>query len=266
MIYFFKKFVSKFLFPVPLVGGLMLMGLFFLLSKRWQRPRLGRSLLVTGTVLYFLFHYYSFSNMLLEPIEYKYLAHLPNSSVGAEKLDPPPEFIIVFAASIYLNADTPVTSRMESACLSRLLETVRLHRIYPDARVIVSLCDRDISFYEKRRMLDEFAEIVGVDSESIDIITGALNTNDEVNQFRKIVGDKRVIAVSSASHIPRIMMMLKRNNMNAVPAPCGHNIMHGDNTRRSFNPWSFFPSSGSMDHAEAAIYEWMGMLWELMTG
>lgn len=289
--FFLKKFISRFLFPVPLIAGLLLLGLLFLCSKRWPKPRpkLGKILIAASTVLYLLLHYSFIPNMLLEPIEYRYPAHLPNASIATSKLDhatgqanglvnlasighsavgyslPLPEFIIVFSQGLESSIDLPVTSRISETFLARIMEAVRLGRIYPDAQIIVSLCNSKISLDEKRQWLDEFSSVVGMDKGSMDLITGALDTNDEVNQFKEIVVDKRVIAVSSASHIPRIMMMLKRNGIDAVPAPCGHEIRHGD-SGGPFNPAGLFPSAGSMDNAETAIYSRLGMLWEWMTG
>lgn len=265
--FFLKKFVSRFLFPVPLIAGLLLFGLLFLCSKRWPKPRpkLGKILIASGTVLYLLFHYSFFTSSLLGPIEYKYPAHLPCSADSAEKLDPPPEFILVFAQGITDVKELPVTSRINGVLLARIMEAVRLHRIYPDAKVIVSLCNEKLSSDQKRQWLDQFSAIVRVERGSIDFITGALDTDDEVNMFKKIVGDKRVIAVSSASHIPRIMQMMKRYDVDAVPAPCGHEIIY-DSAAGPFNPARLFPSAGSMDNAETAIYERLGQLWEMLTG
>ena len=47
-----KKLISRFLFPVPLCAGLLLLGLALLSFTRWKRT--GRGLMLTGTLLLLL--------------------------------------------------------------------------------------------------------------------------------------------------------------------------------------------------------------------
>ena len=137
MLFWLKKFVSFWLMPLPFCLTLLAIGLCVLLWSR--RARLGRGLLFAGTILLMLFSNKFVSDALVRPLETRYPA-IPEFVAGAPL---PPElaacrFVVVLGSG---NGNAPglsATNQLSVSGLARLTEAVRLLRVLPDARAIIS--------------------------------------------------------------------------------------------------------------------------------
>ena len=303
--FFLKKLLPCFLFPVPVCAGFLLLGLGVWNFTRWKRT--GRGLVITGTVLLLAFSYPWLPRLALRHLEARYPAVLgvsgqwsvgssqktgdggtagglrgtsnnqhptsniegggiPVDSGGRQKgEDGAPSFIMVLSAS-GLSADTnrPPAARLSDESLQRLLEGVRLHRLFPNTTLLVSVSGSAVPDEEKIRVLRELLLIFGMATNAVQVCATARDTEDEVVWCRQVVTTNRVILVSSASHLPRAMVLAHRHSVNAVPAPSGYLV--DTVTPSVFSPGHLFPSAGNLQNSERALHEYLGLLWEAVRG
>jgi uncharacterized SAM-binding protein YcdF (DUF218 family) len=126
----FTKIVSKFLFPYPLSISIILVGLSFL----WLSPRrnLGRIVTTVGVVLLLLVSYKPLPEAMIEPLEYRYLPLLAVEPYQEIK------WIVVLGESNTAMAGLPAISRLSKTSLARLAEGIRLYRMLPDGKILLS--------------------------------------------------------------------------------------------------------------------------------
>ena len=135
--FWLKKFVSFWLMPLPLCLALLVAGL--LLSRSPRRSRLGRPLLVLAAALLLLFSNKVVSTRLLRPLEGRFPA-VAEVAAGA----PAPASIAACRLVAVLGGGhsdlpgIPATSQLSASALGRIVEAVRLLRILPGARLVVS--------------------------------------------------------------------------------------------------------------------------------
>jgi len=79
---------------------------------------------------------------------------------------------------------------------------------------------------------------MGVSDSDIVLEPDSKDTKDEAVLIQKIVGNEKLILVTSASHMPRSMALFKKRGMQPIPAPTDHTIKR----RQRISPGVFFPA------------------------
>ena len=95
---------------------------------------MGRLFLTIGIVLLWIISTPFFPHLILGDLEQKYPAHL---LAGDEKLSGV-KFIVVLAGGYNETPDIPLISKFSYEGIVRLLEGIRLCRIYDDSKLILS--------------------------------------------------------------------------------------------------------------------------------
>jgi len=171
--------------------------------------------------------------------------------------------ILVLGQGLADERDLPANSRVGEVYLARILEAVRLHRLMPSTRILVSVAGY-VTSADKRDFLDGMADIFGLERDVFVLLDGARDTEDELELALAELRGGHVIVVSSASHLPRAMLMFAGRGVDALPSPCGYKVLEPGE-----GPWTplvLFPNAGNMETAENAVYETMGKLWERLRG
>jgi uncharacterized SAM-binding protein YcdF (DUF218 family) len=265
--FFLKKLLSRFLFPVPLCVGLLLLGL--LLWSFTKRKKCGRGLVVAGTLLLLAFSYPLLPRLALSHLESQYppLAEFESqrTEVGGQKLGgEAPRFIMVLGQDVSADTNRPPAARFADEALKRIIEGVRLHRLLTNSTLLVSVSGPTVTQEEKQRVMGELLLIFGLPTNAVKVCASAWDTEDEVRWCKNVVGTNRVIIVSSASHLPRAMLLGRKSGLNAVAAPSG--FLVDTVTQSPFSPGWFFPSSFSLYKSERAMNEYLGLAWERVRG
>ena len=256
--FFLKKLLPCFLFPVPLCAGFLLCGLVVWNFTRWKKT--GRGLVVTGTFLILAFSYPWLPRLSLTRLESQY----PRMTSGPD-LSPPVSFIMVLCAS-GLSADTnrPAAARLSGESLQRIVEGVRLQRLFPDSTLLVSVSGTAVAKQEKEQVLGDLLLVFGMATNSVRVCATARDTEDELVWCKQVVTTNRVFLVSSASHLPRAMRLARRHGLDAVPSPSGYLV--DTVTQSAFSPGRLFPNAGNLEDSERALHEYLGLLWEAVRG
>jgi uncharacterized SAM-binding protein YcdF (DUF218 family) len=258
--FFLKKLVSRFFFPVPLCAGLLLFGL-----GLWyftKRKRAGRGCVVAGTVLLLFFSYSWLPDGMLRQLESP-IAPVLIPTGHANPISS--NYICILGQGISSDTSLPANARFNDIFLKRMVEGVRLHRLLPNPTFLVSIAGSNVSQEEKQAVLGGLLRILGLESETLPVCATARDTNDEITWFKQIAGTNRVFLVSCASHLPRAMVLAKKHSLNAIPSPSGY--LAGRVEKKSpLSRAGLFPTSENLAGSERAIYEYLGLAWEKVKG
>jgi uncharacterized SAM-binding protein YcdF (DUF218 family) len=100
---------------------------------------------------------------------------------------------------------------------------------------------------------------LGVSANDIYQFLTTKNTADEAATFRSTFGiNNKLYVVTSAIHMPRSMYLFRREGINATAAPT--NYMNKKGTDQHLYK-AFIPGSENVFRMEAAMHEYVGMLW-----
>ncbi|MFP4521062.1 MAG: YdcF family protein [Fibrobacterota bacterium] len=170
-------------------------------------------------------------------------------------------YIIVLGSGNRFKNGLPPTAVTSETAMMRLTEGLRLGRLYPEAKVILSggavFGDRSCASV----MLDA-AVSLGFDSSKFILSDQSLDTHEESVNISKIVGNKNCILVTSASHMPRSAGLFKKQGVIFNPSPTDFQAVRAIR----LNPHHFFPSSKNLSKLKLAVHEFAGIIWSKLNG
>ena len=112
------------------------------------------------------------------------------------------------------------------------------------------------------RLMRQFVLTMGVPEEDVIVESESRDTKDQALFVEKIVGKEALVLVTEASHMPRSMALFHKQGLFPIAAPVGHLISPGGKA----GLWGFIPNSGSLQIAERAFYEYLGLAWGVLRG
>ncbi len=258
--FWLKKVVSFWLMPLPLCLALFVSGL--LLARSPRRSRAGRALLFTAAALLLLFSNKAVSTLLLAPLEERYPAVPEIASAG-----PVPDsikgcrFVVVLGGGNSDMPGIPATGQLSSSALGRIVEAVRLLRVLPGARLVVS-GPGEPGRRSHAAVLARAAESLGIDPARTALIDTALDTEDESMAVARLVGSARVALVTSAWHMPRAAALFRSAGVDIAPCPADFVARGNHRFRWGDLGWD----SESLERSTLAVHEWIGLLWLRLRG
>ncbi len=217
MLFWLKKAVSFCLMPLTICLGLMLAGLWLMRSRR--RQNLGRGLVIAGVLLLLLFSNNLVSTWLIRPLE----AHYPPQPEFTPGAPLPPalarcRYVVVLGGGHGDDASLPATGQLSPFALARIVEGVRLLRLLPEARLIVT-GPASGNHPTHASVLAAAAVALGAPAERIVKIETARDTEEESQAVRQLIGDAPVALVTSAWHLPRAAALFRHAGVDALPCP-----------------------------------------------
>lgn len=236
-----KKIVSRLFFPLSLVLGLFLVGLL-------RSPK-GKRWLWSGVISLYLFSFYPFAFLLLWPLESRY------QPVSEAALRKEIKWVVVLGGGSREAPWLTPEDRLNDASLKRLLEGIRLIRLLPQARLILSGGDYR-GQQPVARIMHDIALRYGLPPSRLVSEEASWDTHDEAIVLKKVLGDDDFYLVTSAGHMPRSMALFKKEGTRPMAAPTDFLAVW-----ESFGLLSFFPQAGALQKTEAAFYEYLGLLW-----
>lgn len=258
MFFWLKKLLGYWLMPLPLCLAVLVAGV--LLMRRPRRARLGRRLVAAGVIALLLFGNKFVSTLLLAPLETRYAA-IPEVRADAVPADLAAcRFVVVLGSG---NGNTPglsASNELSVSALARITEAVRLLRVLPLARLVVS-GPADGKYLAHAVVLARAAASLGVAPDRFIYIDQARDTEDESLAVKKIVGDAPFALVTSAWHLPRAMALFRHAGLTPLPCPTDFNARTGD-WRWNDLLWDV----ESLERSTWAVRERIGYLWIWIRG
>jgi uncharacterized SAM-binding protein YcdF (DUF218 family) len=252
MIFLLTKIVLALILPPASLLLIMVVGLLIMGRSRL----IGRLLLFTGLALLYLLSVEPMSSTLLRPLE-GYATPFSANYKGRDA-------IVVLAGGARNIKWTGVAVQPSSTSLERVVYGVQLQRDSGRLPLVITGGSGDSSMpgISEGEAMAEVARALGVSKRNLIVEDSSRNTLENARYVRKVIGDgRRVILVTSASHMKRASAMFRISGFDVLPAPCGY--------RSEDKPLvikSFIPSASSLSDSSTALYEYFGLVWYRIRG
>ena len=247
-----KKIIAAFCMPLPiLVLMTTLAGICF-----WRRKlALAKCLSFLSVIFFYLISIQVTSTYLSASLETQYPSYQKNDN---ENLD----YVLVLGSSHISDETQPISSLLSSAGLMRLTEGIRVYRLNPGSKLLLSgySFGDEISHAEA---LKRVASHFGVPERDMILQGQVKDTQEEATYWTRLAKGKKMALVTSASHMPRSMYLFNNIMMNnnavlkIIPAPTDYMSHQGG--QLMWKDW--FPSGRNIYNVERAWHEYLGLLW-----
>lgn len=257
MLLYFKHFVTKLLFPEPFGFFLSLLGIVLL----WLAPkrRVGIILLLIGIGCLLICGYAPVANMVLHPLESRYPSF--DQVLSESRIEELPKYIVVLAGGHTSAPGIPITSQLSGPALIRLIEGIRLFCLIPESKLVLT-GGPVFDPLPAAELMARLAQSLGVDKQDIIFESESRFTHEQAKLIKKILGRRRFILVTSASHMPRSIALFRKLGMDPIPAPTDHRISKPPDWHQYFS----LPSAGNLQKTQRALYEYLGFIWAKLKG
>ncbi len=260
MLFWLKKTVGFWLMPLPFCLGAMVLGALLMLSRRWARA--GRRLAIGGFGLLLIYSNSFVGRALIKPLEIAYPAvpDLPAGTAVPARLAAC-RYIVVLGGGNGYAPGLAANHLLSSGALARITEGVRLLRIVPGAKLVVS--GPIFGPVESHALvLARTAIALGIDEKRILLVEHARDTEEEAAAVKKLAGDTPVALVTSAWHMPRAMALFRHERIDAVPAPTDYHSVRDSDTFVAGFRWEL----PALERSTLAVRERLGYLWIWLRG
>jgi len=238
---FLKKFITFFVEPLGLVITLFVLGIYYFYARKENRAE---KFFLSSIFLLLLFSYPPFANFLIMNLEEKYPKYENKESV---------KYIHVLGNSHNTDPTQPISSHLSSAATKRVLEGIVIHKSQPDSKIIFTGYAGDTS-RDNADMSAELAVALDVNVSDLIINGNPTDTQEEALFCKTMVGDEPFVLVTSASHMPRAMMLFESLGMHPIPAPTAFYKEESRGYMRA-------PSVDALYKSTVAMHEYIGILY-----
>ncbi len=238
--FFFKKFISFFLDPLGMVSVLFVLGIYFLYRSKYAKAEL---FLLSSFGLLYLFSYPPFANFLAQNLEDTYPKYEQKQLV---------KYIHVLGNGHNTDPSQPISSHLSDGATKRVLEGIIIQKQNPGAKLIFTGFKGDTNT-STAQMNATLAIALGVKEEDIIINPQPVDTIEEAFSTQKLIGNEPFVLVTSATHIPRAMMIFESLGLHPIPAPTNYYKSEYRGLLRAPNVHSLYISTISM-------HEYFGMI------
>ena len=187
-----------------------------------------------------------------------------NGVVSIEELkkSEKPVNILVLGAGYTDDKRLPENSQLTTTGLARLTEGIRIHRQIAGS-VLITSADAGIQEIPQAEVVAKAAVLLGVDESNIRKQLLPKNTWTEATEYKRLFGDTaQLVLVTSAIHMPRAMYLFQKAGLKPLAAPTDYLVKK--EKKRGFR--YLIPSPGHISRTEAALHEYIGLLWAKMGG
>jgi len=255
MFLYLSKLLPLFFYPLGLACVLMVLALVTL----WKRPRWAAGAIALALIILLVGSNGWVSRFLVRSLEWQNLPHaeLPNAEAivvlgGATKPAIPPR---------------PAVDLSEEG--DRVLYGAQLYQQKKAPVVIVSggrIHWRDSGPSESADMATILSQM-GVPASAIIQDPDSLNTYENAVNVRKILearGIRQVLLVTSAMHMPRSLLIFKRQGIAAIPAPTDFLVTENELQELQSSPQAtllnMLPDSDRLQQLTRALKEYIGLV------
>jgi uncharacterized SAM-binding protein YcdF (DUF218 family) len=216
---------------------------------RWRgRRRAARVFAGIAIAIAFLSALSPVADALLRPLEQRYQPLAAGPAVRDAA------FIVVLGSGYNPHHGVPITAAISDEGLVRIVEGVRLARVY-HLRLVVS--GGAAQGYPASALgYAELARDLGMDPQELTVSAVGIDTHTEAVAITRLAGSRPFILVTSASHMPRAVALLRRAGAAPLPAPTGQRAF--DLNPLGWRQW--LPGATGLHKTEIALHEYFGLL------
>jgi len=244
--FIFKKIIGEVMSPLS-IG--MLLATIGLLSLYFSRYKQAKVLLSIAMVWMLLVSYGPVSDALMKPLESQYEAlHITPLDVN---------YVLVLGNAHFSSDKVPVNAQLNPVALMRLSEGLRHLNNMSEGTLVVSGYAGFVDSHSHAFIQKSVACSLGVSEADIVMFEDAVDTMAEAKAMKDLVGDAPFILVTSASHMPRAMMIFEKAGLHPYAAPTDFHYFGQSN-------YLSYPSVHSLQGTEIAFHEYYGLIWRWM--
>lgn len=164
--------------------------------------------------------------------------------------------IIVLGGGHGFDENLPANSLLSSQALGRLSEGIRLHRLLPHSKLVLSGFSAS-GGVTQAEMLRNVALLLGVPRQDIILQKKPANTYEEARAYASTFGSTHpLIVVTSAYHMPRAMYTFSKAGINAIASPANYRLIgHAKYAAPGL------PDAANVENFHIAVVEWAGLAW-----
>lgn len=245
-----KEFLSVIINPIPVFIILIISGFVLICFKRRKS---GKIFLSIAGVWFVIFTTPPIPRYMTRLLERQY-TQLSDSCIGNISA---PCNILVLGGGHSNDKSLSASNKLSLIALSRLVEGIRIHRMIPGSKIVLSGFDLQ-SQESEASVYFNAAVSLGIDSASMMLQSTPVNTQMEAEEYAKNYNpETRLILVTSAIHMPRAVMHFRKAGIIPLPAPTDFILKYGSYK----SPMKWFPSSTNLNMMESATHEIAGLLW-----
>ena len=257
---FAKKSLELIFSPLGIMTILLACGVLFSIGRRHRRGACHS--LICGALLFLIFLFSPLAQYLMLDLEGRFPPMLkPPES-------PPVSRIVILSGYAEERPAFPVTSSVSHQTLSSLSEGLRLYRLVPGAKLILSGGVVKEGERSVAAAMADWMRQMGVRAEDVIAEETSQNTYENLFEVRKLVGTAPFILVAAACDLRRAVAVARKLQMNPMPAPAGiwalQNYPRNAKTmgKVSYFFSSFgFPSMQRLSRLQWAYHEYVGYVW-----
>jgi uncharacterized SAM-binding protein YcdF (DUF218 family) len=254
MFLFLSKLLPIFIYPL----GLIFIFLVVALVKAWKKLSWEQLPIALALIALLLSSNGWITTALVTSLEWQ---NLPSELPVAEAI------VILGGATKSASKPRPMVDISEQG--DRVLYGAKLYRERKAPFIIASggrIDWRGAGEPESADMV-QLLEIMGVPQDAVIQEPDSLNTYENAVNTKKILDEKgigKILLVTSALHMPRSLLIFKRQGINAIPAPTDFLVSESDSQSlgNSFQSiiLNLLPDSDRLDKTTKALKEYIGMV------
>jgi uncharacterized SAM-binding protein YcdF (DUF218 family) len=262
--YFLKKAIETIFSPLGIT--VILVGAGIVLSFAKRRSQIGRRFLISGGLLFLVLLFSPLSEYLVLGLERGYPPML--NPPKSPKIDR----IVVLAGYAEEHSGFPVTATLTEQTICSCSEGLRLYRLLPGAKLILSggivrARERPVA-----ASMSEYLQQMGVPAQDIIVEGKSETTFENMREVRKLVGSSPFILVAQACDMRRATAVARKLQMNSIAAPACHWVLQYHTNTSTFEDIKrhletiLYPSAKNLSRIQWAYHEYAGFLWYRLLG
>jgi uncharacterized SAM-binding protein YcdF (DUF218 family) len=241
--------MAAILTPMALLHGAIALAIVHLW---WKSPECRRRLFWVAVPFFLL------TLLSTDPARYLAMGSLEWPYPPSDEIPQDARAIVVLAG--WVRSPDPVYTRPELGpdTLYRCLHAATLHRKAKDRLILVSGGPDPNGGPPFAQVMRDFLVDQGVERSNLIVEDRSQNTYENAVASCRILGERsirRIVLVTTATHMARACACFKRQGIEVVPSPCNYRATH------YYLGWTdFIPDVQSATQMSEAWHEWLGLL------
>lgn len=256
--FFVKRLIGGLIQPVPIVLILLLLAFFLLIRAGMLRHLIGMVFLGLALALLAAVAFPYPVRSIAREFESNYQPILSPDDAPYT-----PGYIVVLGSGVDHPGDTglPGLTRLSHTARARLVEAVRLARLFPDAKLLT--CGFGLGLENCADAMRDAAIELGVEPERIQQVGKAKDTQDEAVMACDIIRDGAAVLVTTAVHMERAVSLFSKCGATIIPSPCDFIAPQSDETFAQVTSHRWRPRGSNIMNNEKTWHELLGLayLW-----
>jgi len=249
----FKKGISLLLMPSGMIFVCLFFGFFIWPLKRQRN--LARTLFVVAFLIYGSAGSAPVANFLIWGLERS--VQSDNSTISANDNI---TTVVMLCGGAFPDEDRPVVDRLTPSTRLRLLKVRELCRDNPTIKrlVIVGGCTRPTGCpSSEAQMSYSWLKELGLPNNvEVSLEENPRDTEENMRAVSEIMGQAPFYLVTSAAHIPRVLLIAKDMDLKIYPVPCDFQW-----SQNQWSPWDLWPNPDNLRKSDFACHEYLGITW-----